>query len=65
MKRDRKIYEPALKIKAAKLSKERTNITELSKYLGIKVGMLYRYRKEYNQFGKGNFLGKGVLKKTS
>jgi transposase len=64
MKRERKIYEPAFKIKAVELSNERSNITELSRELGIPVSMLYKWRKEYNQFGQGSFPGKGVLKQT-
>jgi transposase len=35
MKRERKIYAPAFKIKAVELSNERSNITELSRELGI------------------------------
>lgn len=64
MKRERKIYEPAFKIKALELSNERSNITELSRELGIPVSMLYKWRKEYNQFGQGSLPGKGVLKQT-
>jgi transposase len=62
MKRERKIYDPAFKIKAVELSNERSNITELSRELGIQVSMLYKWRKEYSQFGSGSFPGKGVLK---
>jgi transposase len=62
MKRERKIYDPAFNIKAVELSNERSNITELSRELGIQVSMLYKWRKENSQFGSGSFPGKGVLK---
>ncbi|WP_413998050.1 hypothetical protein ACMDB5_09650 [Flavobacterium sp. W1B] len=42
MDRERKIYNPAFKIKAVELSNERTNISELSEELGIKVTLLYK-----------------------
>lgn len=41
MTRERKIYDSAFKIKAVELSNERSNITELSRELGIRVSMLY------------------------
>lgn len=39
------MYEPAFKIKAVELSNERSNITELSRELGIPVSILYKWRK--------------------
>jgi len=65
MKRERKIYDPAFKTKAVQLSKERTNISELSRELGIKVTLLYKWRKEYEEFGEGSFPGNGNLKLTA
>ena len=64
MKRERKIYDPAFKIKAVQLSNERDNISELARELGIKVTLLYKWRKEYEEFGEGSFPGKGNLKLT-
>ena len=61
MKRERKIYDPAFKTKAVQLSNERENISELARELGIKVTLLYKWRKE---FGEGSFPGKGNLKLT-
>jgi len=49
MKRGRKIYDPAFKTKAVQLSKERTNVSELARELGIVVTLLYKWRKEYNE----------------
>ena len=64
MKRERKIYDPAFKTKAVQLSNERANISELARELGIKVTLLYKWRKEYEEFGEGSFPGKGNLKLT-
>ena len=64
MTRERKIYDSAFKIKAVELSNERSNITELARELGIRVSMLYKWRKDYDKFGTGCFPGKGTLKQT-
>ncbi|UZT97934.1 IS3 family transposase [Chryseobacterium fluminis] len=64
MKKERKIYDPALKTKAVQLSNERTNISELARELGIAVTLLYKWRKEYEEFGQGSFPGNGNLKLT-
>jgi transposase len=37
------------------LSNERTNISELARELGIKVTVLYKWRKEYEEFNEGSF----------
>ena len=65
MKTIRKIYDTAFKIKAVELSNERSNITELARELGIRVTMLYKWRKDYEKFGSASFPGKGILKQTS
>lgn len=64
MKRERKICDPSFKTKAVKLGNERGNISELARELGIKVSFLYKWRKEYEEFGEGSFPGKGNLKLT-
>lgn len=64
MKRERKIYDPAFKTKAVQLSNERANISEMARELGIKVTLLYKWRKEYEEFGTGSFPGNGNLKLT-
>jgi transposase len=64
MKEERKIYDPAFKIKAVELSNERNNITELARELGIRVSMLYKWRADYDKYGQGSFPGKGNLKLT-
>ncbi len=60
MKRERKIYDPAFKIKAVQLINERTNISELARELGIAVTLLYKWSKEYEEFGEGSFPGMGI-----
>ena len=64
MKQERKIYDAAFKIKAVELSNDRSNLSELARELGIKVSLLYKWRKEYQQFGTGSFPGNGNLKLT-
>ena len=64
MKRERKIYDSAFKTKAVQLSNERTNVSELARQLGVKVTLLYKWRKGYEEFGKGSFPGNGNLKLT-
>ena len=64
MKTIRKIYDAAFKTKAVELSNERSNMTELARELGIRIAMLYKWRKDYEKFGSGSFPGKGTLKQT-
>lgn len=64
MKQERKIYDSAFKTKAVQLSNERTNISELARELGIKATLLYKWRKEFEEFGTGSFPGNGKLKLT-
>ncbi|WP_432636185.1 transposase [Empedobacter falsenii] len=65
MKRNRKIYPSDFKLQAVELSFERKNISELARELGITVSLLYKWRKEYAEFGTGSFPGKGNLKLTA
>ena len=64
MKQGRKIYDASFKIRAVELSNDRSNLSELARELGIKVSLLYKWRKEYQQFGTGSFPGNGNLKLT-
>ncbi|MBC7524219.1 MAG: transposase, partial [Flavobacterium sp.] len=50
------------KTKADELSNERFNITKLAKEVGIRVTMLYKWRKDYEKFGIGSFSVKETLK---
>lgn len=65
MKQERKIYDPAFKIKAVKLSNNRNNLSEVARELSIKVSLLYKWRKDYQEYGKDSFPGNGNLKLTS
>lgn len=64
MKQGRKIYDPAFKIKAVELSNQRSNLSELARELGIKVSLLYKWRKDYQEYGTSSFPGNGNLKLT-
>ena len=64
MKQVRKIYDKAFKEKSVQLSYDRTNISEFSRELGITAPQLYKWRKEFEEFGEGSFPGKGKLKLT-
>ncbi|MFV8271518.1 transposase, partial [Flavobacterium sp. GT2N3] len=64
MKQVRKIYDRAFKEKAVQLSYERHNISELARELGVIAPQLYKWRKEYEEFGQGSFPGNGNLKQT-
>ena len=64
MKKDRRIYDSAFKIKAVELSNQRSNLSELARELGIQVSLLYKWRKDFQEYGEGSFPGKGNLKLT-
>nr|WP_317632743.1 transposase [uncultured Flavobacterium sp.] len=64
MKQGRKIYDAAFKIRAVELSHDRINLSKLARELGIKVSLLYKWRKEYQQFDMASFPGNGNLKLT-
>lgn len=61
MKQVCKIYDKAFKEKAVQLSYDRTNISEFTRELGITALQLYKWRKEFEEFGEGSFPGKGKL----
>ena len=50
MKQGRKIYDAAFKIKAVELSNNRSNLSELACELGVKVSLLYKWRKDYQEY---------------
>ncbi|WP_241676602.1 transposase [Flavobacterium pectinovorum] len=63
MKQVHKIYDKAFKEKAVQLS-DRTNVSELARELGITTPQLYKWCKEFEEFGEGSFPRKGNLKLT-
>ena len=60
MRKQRTHYDKAFKENAVKLSLDRKNVSELAHELGISPGLLYRWRKEYQEKGDGSFPGNGV-----
>ena len=65
MKQVRKIYDKAFKEKAVQLSYERTNILELVRELRVTAPQLYKWRKEFEEFGEGSFSWKREFKTKS
>ena len=65
MKQTRKSYDTLFKRQAVELTKERKNKSELARELGIPVALLYKWCKEFEDFGTGSFPGNGKLKLTS
>lgn len=64
MTQKRKTYDAAFKRQAVELSKNRKNLSELARELGIKPQLLYNWRKEFDKFSEGSFPGNGNLKLT-
>jgi len=64
MKKERKHYDSLFKENAVKLSYERKNVSGLVRELGVISALLYRWREEYDQYGKGSFPGNGIIKQT-
>ena len=64
MTQKRKLYDAAFKRHAVELSKDRKNLSELARELGIQVTLLYKWRKEFDAFQAGSFPGNGNLKLT-
>jgi transposase len=65
MKQVHSIYDKAFKEKALQLSYENTNVSKLHRVLGVTAPKLYKWRKEFEEFGEGIFPGNGNLKLTS
>jgi len=64
MERERKTYDRSFKENAVKLSYERSNLSALSRELGIDYKALLRWRKEYEQFKAASFQGNGIARLT-
>ena len=64
MKQVPKIYDKAFKEKAVHLSYDRKNISDFFRELGITTPQLYKWRKEFEEFGEGSFHAIGNLKLT-
>ena len=64
MSKSKKKYDKQFKERAVGLMKERKNVTQLSKELGVSPACLYRWRKEFEQYREGSFPGHGNPKLT-
>lgn len=64
MKKARKQYDSLFKENAVKLSYERKNVSGLARELGVSAALIYRWREEYSQYGKGSFPSNGIIKQT-
>ena len=64
MTKERKFYDREFKQKAVELSYARGNAKEIAEELGIAHELLYRWRREYQQYDKNSFPGKGKPKMT-
>lgn len=60
----RENYDKAFKEKAVQLSYDRTNGSEFARELQLTAPQLYKWHKEFGEFGVGSFNGKGNLKLT-
>jgi len=60
----RKKYDRIFKERAVELSKNRKNLSELARELGISAAQLYKWRKESEAFGSGSFPGNGNMRQT-
>ena len=64
MTKTRQKYDREFKQKAVELSYARGNAKEIAEELGILPEVLYRWRREYQQYDKNSFPGKGKPKMT-
>lgn len=60
----RRKYDRIFKERAVELSKNRKNLSELARELGISAAQLYKWRKESEEFGSGSFPRNGNMKQT-
>jgi transposase len=60
----RRKFDKEIKLMTVELSKNRENLVDLAKELDIKVGLIYRWRRELLDKGGGSFPGKGKPKQT-
>jgi transposase len=60
MKGNRMHYDRKFKENAVKLSYQRDNLNDLARELGIRSELVYRWRREFKEYGTGSFSGHGV-----
>ena len=64
MTQERQKYDREFKQKAVELSFARGNAREIAEELGIRPELLYRWRREYQEYQNNSFPGKGKPKMT-
>jgi len=64
MTKERTFYDREFKQKAVELSYARGNTKEIAEELGIRVELLYRWRREFKKYENNSFPGKGKPKMT-
>jgi len=60
----RRKFDKEFKLMTVELSKSRENLVDLAKELDIKVGLIYRWRREFLDKREGSFPGNGKPKQT-
>jgi transposase-like protein len=55
----RRKFDKEFKLMTVELSKNRENLVDLAKELDIKVGFIYRWRREFLDKREGSFPGNG------
>ena len=65
MTKERQSYDREFKQKAVELSYARGNAKEIAEELGIRPELLYRWRREIEQYQNNSFPGKGKPKMTN
>lgn len=64
MSTTRKQFDRNFKLKAVELSYQRSNIRSLADELGIRVALLYRWRREFASHSGASFPGNGKVVQT-
>lgn len=61
---ERRTFDAAFKQKAVELANARGSVSEIARELGIKDSILYRWRKEMEEYEHNSFPGRGKPKMT-
>ena len=64
MSKNRKKYDASYKRRTVELSFSRGRAAEVAQELGIDSALVYRWRREHNQYAHNSFPGKGKPKMT-
>lgn len=64
MSNKRRTFDPSFKKKTVELGKVRGNIKQVAEELGIEAHLIYRWKKEFEEFDTNSFPGRGKPKMT-